>query len=53
MDKLRAKEISDKLHMRWVSDPKDDGTYVLQLNAEQTEEFFQDIAREIYLCSTD
>jgi hypothetical protein len=43
----RAKEIANQLHAKWVSDEKDDGTYTLRLNAEETEELFADIAREL------
>lgn len=47
MDLLRARLIAQKLHEKWVSDPQNDGGYVLQLSAEETEEFFNDITKAI------
>lgn len=49
MDLLRARLIAQRLHEKWVMDPKDDGGYVLQLSAEETEEFFKDITQEIQM----
>lgn len=38
---------SADLFRKWVADPSNDGTYILRLDAEQTEEFFRDIDRKL------
>ncbi len=42
-----------KLFNQWVSDPKDDGGYDLNLNKEETEEFFASISAKLYTAQED
>lgn len=47
MTPVEAKGIADFLHRKWVMDKDDDGTYTIDLNPEETEEFFKDVINAI------